>query len=78
MNGYCEWQRRLSATLARLVWASFLEAVRGGWVLKVKAFGTVVGTVLPSLPNSCSVDVPKRWVLPLMPGVKVEAKEEKS
>ena len=38
MSGFCEWQRRLSATLAGVVWASFLEAVTGGWVLKVKAF----------------------------------------
>ena len=76
MNGYCEWQRRLSATLAAGVWASFLEVVIGGWVLKEKHFAPVAGTVLPSLPNSCSVDVPRRWVLPPMPGVKVEAKEE--
>ena len=40
MSGFCEWQRRLSATLAGVVWASFLEAVTGGWVLKVKAFCT--------------------------------------
>ncbi|ELR59621.1 hypothetical protein M91_15046 [Bos mutus] len=32
--------RRLSATLAGVVWASFLEAVTGGLVLKVKAFCT--------------------------------------
>ena len=40
VSGFCEWQRRLSATLAGVVWASFLEAVTGGLVLKVKAFCT--------------------------------------
>ena len=50
--------------------------VIGGWVLKEKHFARVVGTVLPSLPNSCSVEVPRWSFIPLMPGVKVEAKEE--
>ena len=74
VNGREGCQPHLQGLSGQVSW----KQSEGAGSSRSKPLAPVVGTVLPSLPNSCSVDVPKRWVLPLMPGVKVKAKEEKS
>ena len=73
MNGREGCQPHLQGLSGQVSW----KQSQGAGSSRSKPFAPVVGTVLPSLLTSCSVDVPRRWVLSLMPEAKVEAKEEK-
>ena len=72
VNGREGCQPHLQGLSGQVSWKQSQEAGSSS----SKRFAPAVGTVLPSLLNSCSVDGPRWWVLPLMPEVKVKAKEE--